>query len=173
MSVSECKICDNCKINIVKKKDNTLKSPSERCLKNLNLDEVRMKRTQSILKRLETKCLVCNKMSCDGETCMTKNSCFVCGGSGHKAKDCKINIRKLLNGKGCFSCWDLHGRNHHDIRKCPMKKRLKRLITHTFRSEQLEYCLERFYVSNVNFNTFMCMMENNNLHATLLNSSFS
>ena len=108
--------------------------------------------SQSVLSHLRKMCLVCRSENCDGESCVD-GVCYACGSPNHQRRDCPKNFKALLSRKACYSCLDFHGREIHKIRRCPMQRRLWRLIVQEF--GQIPPSIGSHYVSIGAFYTFV------------------
>lgn len=98
----------------------------------INSKEKKIRRlADGVLRELMYRCIACGYADCIGE-CV--RGCYRCGDRYHQTNACSYNIQKLsviLANKGvCFGCFDSRQRGiqSHDIRKCPLKRRLKRLL---------------------------------------------
>ena len=101
--------------------------------KNMQISE-NMNNALSLIQVLTEKCVICNKQNFSGQECLGKGKCYLCGGCHTKAS-CNHNIKIILCSKGCFSCYDLYEQKNyvtHDVRACPMQKRLLRLLIWDF-----------------------------------------
>ena len=105
---------------------------------------------------LHYRCLGCGKSLCNGECA---GGCYRCGSRYHGYNVCTYNtdrLSKLLPNKGvCFGCFDTsqHKMTAHDIRSCPLKRRLKRLVflDHKKRGNSFEDYLRKLYSSELTF----------------------
>ena len=118
-----------------------------------------------VLSFLRHKCIACRKSSCDGEC---GNECFSCGSTTHGTRDCSVDRKALVRGKGaCWGCMDLYVRvgkstdhvpGQVDIRCCPLQRRLRKLLFWKHQrilKKESAYSFERFmgyvYSSEKNF----------------------
>lgn len=138
-SRNSCGMCDRCKGSaVIVSAVSATSAVSER---NRILNVAR-----NVLRRLHSECIVCGSEMCNGEGCLPRGACFVCGGA-HRRNMCAVDWKKVLCNKGCFSCLDpffRQGYRSHDAKSCPLQRRLKRVVIHTFCKSE-ERCLETFY----------------------------
>lgn len=116
------------------------------------------RKTKWVFSELLYRCLVCGTVDCNGELCL--KGCYRCGDRYHNTNSCSFTtekLRKILPNKGvCFGCFDTHQHTmvKHDIRSCPLKKRLKRLFF-LDRDRKGMSCFETYirqlYVSELSF----------------------
>jgi superfamily II DNA helicase RecQ len=131
LGASNCNVCDRCRGTPVAKMAAVAKT-------KVNTAVARENKALPVLKRLEVMCLVCGKVSCNGENCLGKGACFKCGGQ-HFSKNCTdSDFTSVLNSRACYSCLDLHDRRDyrtHDMKDCPLQKRLRRMFIEAWRKE--------------------------------------
>ena len=133
---------------------------------------------ERVLNRLKERCLACGKENCSGMTfgkrtdpkgqpisgCLDTHQCWTCGGVGnHKRSDC-FN-RFFLKGKACYECWvwkTAPGAVTHDFGCCPVKARLRRLLSHDYqktvvdkKATSFRSYFESIYTSEDSFCRFM------------------
>ena len=123
--------------------------------KNKDIKDLSRK-AQWVFCELKYRCLSCGKSICNGECA---GGCFRCGSRQHGYAGCKYDatyLAKVLPNKGvCFGCFDTrqHQMKAHDMKSCPYKRRLKRLVflDHQKRGINFEEYLRRLYSSEVSF----------------------
>jgi hypothetical protein len=107
------------------------------------------------------RCIACGKSICNGECVI---GCYRCGSANHRYNVCTYDMTRLatiLPNKGvCFGCFDTkqHLMTDHDIKNCPLKRRLKRLIflDHQKRSRStFDNYLRQLYCSEMSFITLV------------------
>ena len=114
------------------------------------------RKAQWVFNELRYRCIACNKSICNGECAV---GCFRCGDRRHGYAGCKytaVYLAKVLPNKGvCFGCFDTrqHQMKDHDLKSCPFKRRLKRLV---FLDRQklgidFELYLRQLYSSEMSF----------------------
>ena len=105
---------------------------------------------------LQYRCIPCGKSFCNGECA---GGCYRCGSQNHKYTVCTYDITrlaKILPNKGvCFGCFDTRQRlmTTHDIKSCPLKRRLKRLVFLDYqkRGGNFDVYLRQLYSSEMSF----------------------
>jgi hypothetical protein len=153
-----CRICDACRSRPTR----MLAAAAEKQVMEANSLE---NRALLVLKRLGEKCLFCKRTTCDGEECMGKRDCFCCG-KQHFRSTCKDkeSAKMILRNVGCFQCFDLYGRrgfSHHAFDKCPLQRRLRRLVFARFSNSKLGFdqFLNGIYGSKQLFHAFLDSFE--------------
>ena len=118
-----CGVCDQC---MVPKQDPpVVEQRRKQCMRNKEEEEL-LKNAKAVLLKLEDGCPSCGKATCDGEKCMS--GCYACGGR-HPISKCKIDRSGIMQGKGCYYCYDLYQRvGAHNANECRMKRRLRRAV---------------------------------------------
>ena len=107
------------------------------------------------------RCMVCGTAACNGEMCL--NACYRCGDRYHKTNVCTFGntrLAKILANKGvCFGCFDTnqHTMVKHVMVKCPLKRRLKRLmfLDHDRKGSSFDDYLRKLYSSELSFVTMV------------------
>ena len=90
------------------------------------------RKAKCVLSELLYRCMACGTVDCNGELCL--KACYRCGARDHHHNSCSFTnekLGKILVNKGvCFGCYDTcqHTMVKHDMRMCPLKRRLKRLL---------------------------------------------
>jgi hypothetical protein len=105
---------------------------------------------------LQYRCLLCGSTTCNGECA---SGCYRCGSRSHSYTVCTYNttrLGKILSNKGvCYGCFDTrqHLMVDHDMKSCPLKRRLKRLVflDHQRRGSSFDEYLRQLYSSEMNF----------------------
>jgi len=128
---------------------------------NMNVSKLLRRKAKWVFGELLYRCLVCGKADCNGEMCL--NACLRCGNSRHNNTSCSFNnakLAKLLPNKGvCFGCFDTrqHTMTNHDMKACPYKRRLKRLmfLDHERKGNAFDEYLRRIYCSELTFVSFV------------------
>jgi superfamily II DNA helicase RecQ len=138
---SNCDVCDRCLGTSVAKMAAKAKTKVDAVVTCEN-------KALFVLKRLETMCLVCRKESCNGEACLGKGACYRCG-EKHYSAGCSVpnGLKPVLKSRACYACLDLHTRRDyrtHDMRSCPLEKRLLRIIIEAWRSDLKKKSFETF-----------------------------
>jgi hypothetical protein len=121
-----------------------------------NFTKELFRKAKWVFTELRYRCLACGKSFCNGE-CV--NACFRCGSIQHGYTSCKytpVHLATLLPNKGvCFGCFDTrqHLMTDHDIKSCPLQRRLKRLVFlhHAKSAKNFEEYLRHLYSSEVSF----------------------
>ena len=122
-----------------------------------NFTKELFRKAQWVFTDLQYRCLACGKSLCNGE-CATR-CCYRCGSRQHGYNSCKYtpaHLAKLLPNKGvCFGCFDTrqHLMKDHDIKSCPLNRRLKRLVFlhHAKSARSFEEYLRHLYSSEMSF----------------------
>jgi superfamily II DNA helicase RecQ len=128
--VSNCKACDRCRGTPVAKTAVVAKRKAA-------TDTTSENKALQVLRRLESVCMFCNSDLCNGETCLGPRACYKCGAK-HFSKDCNADLKAVLENRACYQCLDLHSRRNyqsHEIQKCPLKKRLRRMLIEAWRND--------------------------------------
>lgn len=120
------------------------------------LETVLRQRAKWVFCELQYRCLACGKSVCNGECAP---GCYRCGSRSHSYTVCTfdtIRLTKILPNKGvCFGCFDTrqHLMTSHDMKACPLKRRLKRLVflDHQKRGNNFEEYLRQLYSSEMSF----------------------
>ena len=138
-----------------------------------------------VLGRLANECLACGKKECSGIAfgknikdsngqlivgCMNPRGCWTCGtvgGTPHHKNEC-FN-RNYLKNKACYDCWvwkEVPGHVMHDMGCCPVKARLRRLLSYDYhktvvdqKATKFQSYFEAIYYSEASFLRFMSEME--------------
>ena len=105
---------------------------------------------------LQYRCLLCGSTICNGECA---SGCYRCGSRSHSYTVCTyttIRLGKILSNKGvCYGCFDTrqHLMVDHDMKSCPLKRRLKRLVflDHQRRGSSFDEYLRQLYSSEMSF----------------------
>ena len=136
---------------------------------------------QRVLKHLATTCLVCGKRSCRGipllrgvgskllpenkHVCFQWKMCYSCGVSTHDRKDCPFK-KDYTNNRACCECWvfkGVPGSTKHETHSCPVKGRLRRLLSHTFLEAKVpgtfQAYIESIFTSGESFCQFVASQE--------------
>jgi hypothetical protein len=122
-----------------------------------NQEEKRIRRlADSVFRELLYRCLFCGSSTCVGEC---GRGCYRCGDRLHHTNGCSYTFKKLsliLANKGvCFGCFDtrLRGIEHHTMKDCPMRRRLKRLlfVDRERRKVQFEQYIRLIYTDEMSF----------------------
>jgi hypothetical protein len=119
-------------------------------------EKVLRRKAKWVFNELQYRCMGCNKSICNGECA---GGCFRCGSRNHNYTICTYDtnrLAKLLPGKGvCFGCFDTrqHLMLDHDMKACPLKRRLKRLVfmDHQKSGVNFDEYLRRLYSSEMSF----------------------
>lgn len=117
---------------------------------------VLFRKAQWVFLELQYRCIACGKSICNGEC---GSGCFRCGDRSHNSSVCSYNVirlGKILANKGvCFGCFDTrqHLMKEHDMKKCPLKRRLKRLVFlyHQKDGKKFDDYLRTLYSSEMSF----------------------
>jgi hypothetical protein len=136
--------------------------------------------TGRVLEKLALICLVCKKDNCRGlpilkmgqtktlpenrGCCFSLANCYQCGVSRHNRDHCFD--KSYLNKIACCECWvfkGVPGSTRHETRHCPVKGRLRRLLSDHFlrfkvRTSFKDY-IETIYTSSSTFCEFMSSIE--------------
>jgi hypothetical protein len=137
---------------------------------------------RSVLRGLEEQCLACNDKKCSGlaikkkdskgnpiVSCLKSNGCWTCGGVGkpHHRNSC-FN-RYYFQDKVCYDCWvwkHAPGAVPHDFGNCPVKHRLRRLLSYDYwksvvdkEATPFQTYFELIYTSEESFCRFMAEVE--------------
>jgi superfamily II DNA helicase RecQ len=122
---------------------------------------------QCVLAELRYRCVSCGYATCAGDMCL--RGCYRCGDQHHMANVCAYTMPKLssiLANKGvCFGCFDTTqraGMKTHDIRECPLKRRLKRLVflDRARKSKTFDAYLRCVYADELSFLTMVSTYSN-------------
>jgi superfamily II DNA helicase RecQ len=137
--------------------------------------------SQWVLTMLSSACLVCKKSACRGipflsgpgsrskpenqELCFEWKMCITCGVGTHDRRLCPLN-RNYMNNRACCECWvfkGVAGSIKHESNNCPVKGRLRRLLSHTFINNKVpgtfqEY-IEQIYTSDASFCQFLATQD--------------
>lgn len=136
---------------------------------------------QRVLKHLATTCLVCGKRSCRGipllrgvgskllpenkHVCFQWKMCYSCGVSTHDRKHCPFK-KDYANNRACCECWvfkGVPGSTKHETHSCPVKGRLRRLLSHNFLESKVpgtfQAYIESIYTSGESFCQFVASQE--------------
>ena len=148
--------------------------------RRINSERRNEQATERVLAKLALCCLACNGASCRGipffcgkdikqhplnrNICFKMNMCFQCGVSTHDRKYCFD--RSFLNKIACCECWvfkDVPGSMRHESTDCPVKGRLRRLLSDNFLRFKVvgtfkDY-LEGIYSSSHTFCEFLFSVE--------------
>lgn len=124
---------------------------------NSKVTKTQRRNAKWVLSELLYRCLACGMADCNGELCL--QACFRCGDRYHKHNACSFDTakhKKILGNKGvCFGCFDTlqHTMVLHDMFKCPLKKKLKRLLFLDRERKGMEYekYLRQLYASELSF----------------------
>jgi superfamily II DNA helicase RecQ len=145
LGASNCNVCDRCLGTPVAKMAAVAKT-------KVNAAVTCENKALPVLKRLEIMCLVCNEEACDGEKCLGKGACFKCGGL-HFSRHCTdFDFTTVLNSRACYACLDLHSRRDyrtHDMKECPLQKRLRRMFIEAWRNARTKKSFVTFVTSNL------------------------
>ena len=114
------------------------------------------RRAKWVFCELQYRCLLCGSTTCNGECA---SGCYRCGSQSHRYTVCTYNTKrlgKILSNKGvCYGCFDTrqHLMVDHDMKSCPLKRRLKRLVflDHQRRGSSFDEYLRQLYSSEMNF----------------------
>lgn len=132
-SRSNCGMCDRCKGSPVHKAAMANQTNLTHRNKAKNI-------AMNVIRQLEDRCLVCGYTNCNGERCLPRGSCFVCGSTDHERVQCPIDWKEILTCKGCYYCFDMYSREgyvrHEQGKACPLQRRLKRLVIHHCRASR-------------------------------------
>jgi superfamily II DNA helicase RecQ len=153
-----CRVCDVCR----RKPTRVLAARAEIVVQKTNHS---INQAMRVLKMLAEKCIVCNRSTCNGETCMDRKSCYRCGQS-HYQKDCK-DIKTagvVLKQKACSACYDFVGRRDfemHDSKTCPLKRRLRRVVFDRYNPSEGSFApfLNNIYGNLDSFYSFVAALE--------------
>jgi hypothetical protein len=138
--------------------------------------------SQRVLKKLALSCLVCGNPACRGipllrgmgskslpenmHVCFQWKMCYACGVSTHDRKLCPFK-KEYSNNRACCECWvfkGVAGATKHEINSCPVKGRLRRLLSHTFLEAKVpgtfQAYMEQIYTSGASFCQFLASQEN-------------
>ncbi len=115
-----------------------------------------MRRAECVFSELAYRCIACSRADCIGEC---GRGCYRCGDLMHQTNTCTYNVTRLstiLCNKGvCFGCFDTkqRGIDTHNIKECPLKRRLKRLMFLDREKKQgiFEDYLRSLYASELSF----------------------
>jgi superfamily II DNA helicase RecQ len=153
----QCRVCDVCRGSVIR----PLVARAE---KKVRKSTATMNRGMVVFMQMLEKCLFCNKKSCTGESCLGKN-CYRCGGK-HFTKACLNGetATKVLEGKACYHCFDLYerrGYTNHDMKNCPLKRRLRRMVFSKFNSSTGDFgsFLNSIFCEKDSFYTFLASLE--------------
>jgi hypothetical protein len=137
--------------------------------------------SQRVLKHLALACLVCGNAACCGipllrgagskflsenqHVCFQWKMCYACGVSTHDRKLCPFK-KEYSNIRACYECWvfkGVLGATKHETNSCPVKGRLRRLLSHNFLEAKVvgtfqEY-IEQIYTSGESFCQFLASQE--------------
>jgi superfamily II DNA helicase RecQ len=119
---TKCNVCDKCRGSPVA---HIAVMTSAQVSSNVSMEHEALR----VLRHLKTCCMVCQAVRCVGE-CKTQGKCYKCG-SNHPTKTCTTDFSNMLQARGCYYCLDLHDRRDyetHEVRTCPLKRRLRRMI---------------------------------------------
>ena len=121
-----CGVCDRCKGTAVARTAAIAKAMSK---EKIDYENIAVR----VIGKLEKRCLVCGRGDCTGDKpkCLGFHSCLKCGSCKHQSGSCKVNYDQIAGGRACSCCLDLHcrrGCERHDPDKCPMQRRLRRLL---------------------------------------------
>jgi hypothetical protein len=121
----DCGFCDVCRGSPTAKLAIAAKSRKSK-------DNSTMNRALLVLGRMSDGCLYCESPSCDQEKCMAKNDRY-CRGGSHYNRNCanQLTAKRILEGKACYDCFDLHDRNGyttHIKEERPLKRRLPCMV---------------------------------------------
>jgi hypothetical protein len=122
--------------------------------------KVLCRKAKWVFSELQYRCIACGKSFCNGECA---GGCYRCGSRSHRYTICTYDasrLAKILPNKGvCFGCFDTsqHVMSSHDMKSCPLKRRLKRLLflDHQRRGNDFEEYLRELYSSEM---SFVCMV---------------
>ena len=135
--------------------DNILESQKVAESEN-RLTQVLRRKAKWVFNELDYRCLACGKSLCNGECA---GGCYRCGSRDHRSNICSYYSNRLakilLNKWVCFSCFDTsqHLMKSHDMKSCPLKRRLKRLLFLDYqkRDKDFEKYLRQLYSSETSF----------------------
>ena len=136
---------------------------------------------QRVLSNLASACLVCNKPACRGipflsgtgskskpenqQLCFEWKMCIACGVGTHDRIRCPFN-KTYMNNRACCECWvfkGVAGAAKHETHSCPVKGRLRRLLSHTFVTAKVpgtfQAYIEQIYTSGESFCRFLSSQE--------------
>ena len=137
--------------------------------------------TQRVLLKLATACLVCGNPACRGipllrgsgskllpenaGVCFQWKMCYACGVSTHDRKLCPFK-KEYTNNRACCECWvfkGVSGATKHESNNCPVKGRLRRLLSHNFLQAKVtgtfQVYIEEIYTSAESFCQFLATQE--------------
>lgn len=153
----QCRFCDICRGRPIRRLATAAES-SQQCVntkKNL---------ATLVLKQLSEKCFFCGEISCDGDGCLG-NSCYRCG-KQHYSKNCREPkaASNVLNGRACYHCFDYYARQgytNHDVKTCPLKRRLRRMVFDRANSSKTKFLtfLNTIYSDEASFYKFVASLE--------------
>jgi DEAD/DEAH box helicase len=155
-------------------------------LKNIECEKSHAQTAELFLRKLATVCIACNKTSCSGlpllngigskflpenkDCCFAWSNCYKCGVSNHNRKTQCFN-KEYMNNIACSECWvfkNIPGAKRHEINKCEVKGRLRRLLSHhylvTKEKKTFQNYIEEIYTSAESFCEFMTQ-----LHSSYMN----
>jgi hypothetical protein len=120
------------------------------------ITKVLCRKAKWVFIELQYRCVACGKTICNGECAA---GCFRCGSRHHRSNVCTYDanrLSKLLSNKGvCFGCFDTsqHLMESHDMKSCPLKRRLKRLVflDHQRHGNDFGEYLRNLYSSEMSF----------------------
>jgi hypothetical protein len=121
-----------------------------------NAEKELRRKAKWVFCELQYRCLLCGSTICNGE-CVP--GCYRCGSRSHSYTVCTydtVRLGKILPNKGvCFGCFDTrqHLMVNHDMKSCPLKRRLKRLVflDHQKRGSTFDEYLRQLYSSEMSF----------------------
>ena len=97
--------------------------------------------------------------------CFEWSRCYACGVSTHDRKLCPFK-KDYLNNRACCECWvfkGVPGATKHEIVSCPVKGRLRRLLSHNFLEAKVagtyQAYIEQIYTSQESFCKFLASQE--------------
>jgi superfamily II DNA helicase RecQ len=137
--------------------------------------------TQRVLLKLATACLVCGNPACRGipllrgsgskllpenaGVCFQWKMCYACGVSTHDRKLCPFK-KEYTHNRACCECWvfkGVSGATKHETNNCPVKGRLRRLLSHNFLQAKVtgtfQVYIEEIYTSAESFCKFLATQE--------------
>ncbi|CAJ1963577.1 unnamed protein product [Cylindrotheca closterium] len=132
--VPNCGECDNCVTTRIQERKVNMNCDAQQ----KHEAEVEINREFSSLRdKMDAACVVCERVSCKGEDCMT-GRCHICGIEGHNTKECTMRNCKpkdSLEGRACRNCWTF-GPDHSSY-KCK-HRRWKRLVLYNGSPRQIK-----------------------------------
>jgi hypothetical protein len=143
----------------------------------IHLEKENESAARRVLTLLASACLVCQNPACRGipllrgagskslpenkHVCFEWKMCYACGVSPHDRSLCSFK-KEYLNKRACCECWvmkGVEGATMHEITDCPVKGRLRRLLSHDFINSKCEGSfqtyVEQIYTSRESFCQFL------------------